>query len=132
MDRCPLVLIEWLDSRQPSAGWNRLSSYEPAGACLCASVGWLIHDGKDMKALAPNMADIGDEEEDMQALGIIHIPAPAVKRIVALTEATSFPCADAISCCAPELAQKQPRSSRSSRTADRAAPLLPSRQRLQK
>jgi hypothetical protein len=66
-------------------------------------VGWLIHDGKDVKALAPNMADIGDEEEDMQALGIIHIPAPAVKRIVALTEVTSSSCADAVSCCAPEL-----------------------------
>jgi hypothetical protein len=38
MDRCPLVLIEWLDSRQPSGGWNRLSSYEPAGACVCPAL----------------------------------------------------------------------------------------------
>jgi hypothetical protein len=89
MDSCPLVLVEWLDSRQPSPRWQYLSRYEPASACLCTSVGWLIHDGPDVKALAPNMADIGDKDDDMQASGIIHIPTPAVKRVVRLIEESS-------------------------------------------
>jgi hypothetical protein len=68
MSKCPLVMVEWVDSRQPSAGWQWLSKYEPGTACDCASVGWLIHDGDDVKALAPNMADLGDSD-DMQDVG---------------------------------------------------------------
>jgi hypothetical protein len=85
MNDCALVLVEWLDSRQPTQAWRHLADYEPAEACICASVGWLIHDGPDVKALAPNMADIQDNEE-LQASGIIHIPTPAIKRIVRLVE----------------------------------------------
>ena len=59
MSKCPLVMIEWVDSRQPGPGWRWLSSFKPSGPCDCASVGWLIHDGDDVKALAPNMADLG-------------------------------------------------------------------------
>jgi hypothetical protein len=29
------------------------------GGCGCASVGWLIHDGPEVKALAPNLDDLG-------------------------------------------------------------------------
>lgn len=85
MSKCPLVVIEWVDSRQPTADWQWLSKFEPAGACDCASVGWLIHDGDDVKALAPNMADLGDSG-DMQVSGVIHIPVPAIRRIVPLVE----------------------------------------------
>jgi hypothetical protein len=84
MTDCALVLIEWLDSRQPSPSWQRLDRYEPSDACVCASVGWLIHDGAEIKALAPNTADI--EDDSVQASGIIHIPTPAVRRIVRLAE----------------------------------------------
>lgn len=85
MSKCPLVMIEWVDSRQPTQGWQWLSSYEPATACDCASVGWLIHDGSEVKALAPNMADLGNGD-DMQASGVIHIPTLAVRRAVPLAE----------------------------------------------
>jgi hypothetical protein len=125
MDSCPLVLIEWLDSRQPLAGWRKLSSFKPEGACMCASVGWLVHDGADVKALAPNMGDVADGG-DMQALGIIHIPAAAVKRVVNLIEVASASWL-AASCRAPDSGQKQPRSSRSSKPSDRAVPLPPSK-----
>ena len=86
MSKCPLVMVEWVDSRQPEPGWRWLSSFKPSGGpCDCASVGWLIHDGDDAKALAPNMADLGDGD-DMQASGVIQIPTPAIRRIVPLDE----------------------------------------------
>lgn len=78
-----LVLVEWHDSRQPTSAWQKLADYEPQPACLCASVGWLIHDGDDVKALAPNVADLDD---DMQASGVIHIPAACVRKMVPLVE----------------------------------------------
>ena len=85
MNACPLVMVEWVDSRQPEPGWRWLSSFKPMAVCDCASVGWLIHDGDDVKVLAPNMADLGDRD-DMQASGVIQIPTPAIRRIVRLDE----------------------------------------------
>lgn len=84
-----LVMIEWEDSRQPEPGWVRLTDFQPDKACLCVSVGFLVHDGDETKALAPNMADI--EGDNMQASGIIYIPTRCVKRIVPLEESTSSP-----------------------------------------
>ena len=83
---CPLVLIEWEDSAQPIPGWVYLSDFETKGAVHCASVGWLIHDGKKVKALAPNMGDLGDENS-AQASGIIRIPARCISKISKLKEA---------------------------------------------
>ncbi|MGC1460069.1 MAG: hypothetical protein WA825_17465, partial [Steroidobacteraceae bacterium] len=51
---CPLVLIEWEDSRQPAGSWTRLEGFALGDICRCASVGWLVHDGARKKALAPN------------------------------------------------------------------------------
>jgi hypothetical protein len=82
---CPLVLIEWEDSRQPTGAWSRLSGFKPADICRCASVGWLIYDGRDRKVLAPNMGDIGDEH-NAQMSGTINIPASCITRIKAVRE----------------------------------------------
>jgi hypothetical protein len=88
MDTCRLVMVEWVDSRQPVPGWQMLSTFRPADACACCSVGWLIHDGADVKALAPNVADLGDGD-DMQASGVIHIPTACITRIIPLIEESS-------------------------------------------
>lgn len=79
------MLIEWEDSTQPVPRWVYLANLENAPAVKCASVGWLIHDGKDVKALAPNMGDLGDSDS-AQASGIIRIPARCIIRVVLLTE----------------------------------------------
>ena len=79
------MLIEWEDSTQPIAKWIFLADFERGDAVKCASVGWLIHDGDDVKALAPNMGDLGDEDS-AQASGIIRIPARCITRIVRLVE----------------------------------------------
>ena len=88
---CPLVLIEWEDSRQPIPGWMCLSAFDKAEICKCVSVGFLLDDGLDQKVLAPNMADIEDKH-NIQTSGVIHIPAKCVLRITPPVEinATSF------------------------------------------
>ncbi len=75
-----LVLIEWIDSVQPVSNWVYLSDYKPHQPIKCVSVGYLIHDGKDVKALAPNMGETGSEI-NIQAAGIIHIPSCSILKI---------------------------------------------------
>ena len=82
---CPLVLVEWEDSRQPDPGWVHLAGADPGEISKCTSVGWLIYDGPEKKVLAPNMADIEDEQ-NIQVCGIIQIPASCVTRIVRVEE----------------------------------------------
>ena len=81
---CQLVMMEWVDSAQPSSEWQRLSEYKNPEIVRCVSVGWLIYDGDEVKALAQNMGDVG--QESMQVSGIIRIPARCVVRTVELPE----------------------------------------------
>jgi len=78
-------MIEWEDSAQPISAWSYLSSFEPTGIVRCASVGWLIRDGDDMKALAPNMGAVNDERS-LQVSGVIQIPTSCVLRVTRLSE----------------------------------------------
>jgi hypothetical protein len=83
-----LVLIEWEDSRQPNGAWKYLSGHPSWDSVKCASVGWLVHDDKQKKVLAPNMGDI-DDANNMQLSGEIVIPTSCVLSIKKLTEFTS-------------------------------------------
>jgi hypothetical protein len=82
---CPLVFVEWEDSAQPAPSWVYLANFEEPTAVKCVSVGWLIHDGDDVKALAPNMGEV-DDDENLQVSGVMRIPARCVSRIVRLSE----------------------------------------------
>ena len=84
MTTCPLVMIEWEDSAQPSPSWAFLANTKPSRAVRCVSVGWLIENGKKVKALAPNMGDLG--ESDVQVSGVIRIPARSVVKVTRLKE----------------------------------------------
>ena len=78
-DKTPeLVLIEWEDSAQPVSGWCWLNETTWGHIVICRSVGWLIHDGEDIKVLAPNLGDLDGE---LQACGVIRIPARSVTRV---------------------------------------------------
>jgi hypothetical protein len=83
--QCPLVLIEWEDSAQPTSAWEHLTSWEPGGVIRIASVGWLIRDGKRMKALAPNMGGF-DGKALVQVSGVIRIPTRCVVSVARLGE----------------------------------------------
>ena len=83
---CPLVMIEWEDSAQPIPNWSYLASFEAPGTIRCVSVGWLIRDDAQMKALAPNMGAI-DDENSVQVSGVIQIPTRCVLHVTPMTEA---------------------------------------------
>lgn len=77
-----LVLIEWVDSRQPTAAWRRVSDLDYLSECRCTSVGFLLRETADAKVLAVSVADEGDE---MQAMGVYVIPTAAVLSVKLLT-----------------------------------------------
>lgn len=79
----PLVLVEWEDSAQPIAAWQYLDDLGPFNIVRCQSVGFLVHDGDDVKVLAPNIGNIGGEHA--QASGLMRIPARCVTRIKKLS-----------------------------------------------
>lgn len=85
MTDCPLVMIEWEDSVQPVGAWTHLAGYKPAPTMRIASVGWLIHDGKDSKSLAPNIGGLEDEHS-AQMTGVIQIPTRCVVSVQKLKE----------------------------------------------
>jgi len=82
--KCPLVMVEWVDSARPVPDWIYLADYPEPSVVRCVSVGWLIHDGAHVKALAPNMGDVGTD--NMQVSGVIRIPARCIVCIVELDE----------------------------------------------
>lgn len=85
MSSCPLVMIEWEDSAQPVSGWAHLESVEPGSVVQCASVGWLIHDGADLKVIAPNFGGL-ESEHNAQVSGVIRIPTRCVRAVHKLKE----------------------------------------------
>jgi hypothetical protein len=82
---CPLVMIEWEDSAQPIPAWRFLADFEAPGIIVCTSVGWLIRDDDDVKALAPNMGGI-DNKNSVQVSGVIQIPTRCVRHVTPLAE----------------------------------------------
>ena len=79
---CPLVCVEWEDSMQPIARWQWIEDFTETSHSLCVSVGWLIHDGKQTKVLAQNIA--GLTEDSRQVSGVIRIPARCIVNITTL------------------------------------------------
>jgi len=85
MGDCPLVIIRWLDSRQPCGKWRYLSALPDAKPVEVATVGWLVRDTPDVKVVCQNIGDL-DDPEKAQASGIMAIPARCVLSIERLTE----------------------------------------------
>lgn len=85
MGNCPLVIIRWLDSRQPCGQWRYLSALPESNPVEVASVGWLVKDTPDVKVVCQNIGDLGDPEK-AQASGIMAIPTRCVLSVERLTE----------------------------------------------
>lgn len=86
MSAAKLVQIVWVDSRQPTAAWQRVAHLDYLHECRCTSVGYLLRDDAQAKVLAATVADDGDE---MQATGVFVIPTAAVLSLQPLTSSSS-------------------------------------------
>jgi hypothetical protein len=85
MAACPLVIIRWLDSRQPCGQWRYLSTLPEARPVEVATVGWLLQDTADVKVVCQNVGDL-DNPDKAQASGIMTIPTRCVLSVERLTE----------------------------------------------
>lgn len=81
MSTLALVRIEWLDSAQPTSGWQWTADFDKRLPHKCVSVGFLVQDDTRAKVLAPNMAASSGGEDYDQASGLITIPAAAVIKV---------------------------------------------------
>ena len=86
MADCPLVIIRWLDSRQPYGQWRYLSALPDARPVEVATVGWLVKDTAEVKVVCQNVGDL-EYPEKAQASGIMTIPTRCVLSVERLTEA---------------------------------------------
>jgi hypothetical protein len=82
---CPLVIIRWQDSRQPSGSWRYLSALPDTTAVEVATVGWLLKDTDDVKVVCQNVGDLNNPE-NAQASGIMTIPTRCILSVEKLTE----------------------------------------------
>jgi len=82
----PLVLIEWVDSMQPSPSWAYLNDLPSVEIVHCKSVGWLVAETDEVKMLAPNLGNLQDED-GKQGSGFIRIPTACVVKETTLVEA---------------------------------------------
>ena len=101
MDRAdlpPLVLIEWLDSGQPSPAWQWLDSLEERRPHRCVSVGFLVQDGAQAKVLAPNLGASDGHGGFDQASGLTTIPTASVIRILRVSGSAALLCSPASAC----------------------------------
>ena len=85
MGNCPLVIIRWLDSRQPCGQWRYLSTLPDSRPVEVATVGWLVRDTADVKVVCQNIGDL-QHPEKAQASGIMTIPTRCVLSVERLTE----------------------------------------------
>lgn len=84
MKKRRLVLIEWVDALGCSPIWETIADPLAPTLATCRSVGWLAHDGEDIKVVVPHIHD-GAEGLD-NGCGDMAIPARSVTRIVDLEE----------------------------------------------
>jgi hypothetical protein len=113
-EACPLVLIRWQDSRQPTSAWRFLSDVGEPSAVECATVGWLLKDNRDVKVVCQSVGDL-DDPENAQASGVMTIPARCVISIERLEEIE--PLSGPSSCQAPATEQMPPQTSQLSLTS---------------
>ncbi|MBS0251199.1 MAG: hypothetical protein JSR78_09055 [Proteobacteria bacterium] len=85
MADCPLVIIRWLDSRQPSGQWRYLSDLPEVRPVEVASVGWLLRDTAEAMVICQNVGDL-EAPNKAQASGIMTIPTRCVLSVERLTE----------------------------------------------
>jgi len=79
-----MVLVEWVDSRLPTARWQFMEDYIIPSICDCLSIGFLIEKNKTQLVLASHLGDW--DNEDKQIAGVTVIPTCSVRKITILND----------------------------------------------
>jgi hypothetical protein len=75
-----LYVVEWVDSQQPEHGWRFLDADDSYSPILVRSVGSVIRQSNpEVVVLCPSLSVL-DEDGDIQAMGVLRIPARAIIR----------------------------------------------------
>jgi hypothetical protein len=83
----PLVLVTWVDSRQPSAGWAWWKPLKDTWRVpVIRTAGFILHNDEEQLVLASSLSD-ADEDGDHQYLGAILIPRCCVRICETLRDA---------------------------------------------
>ena len=77
-----MVLVEWEDSVVPVSKWCHLEDLPELKVIKCVSVGFIVGESDRVLMLAPNMGDVGTDNE--QASGCIQIPKSGILQQVGL------------------------------------------------
>lgn len=81
-----LKLVEWVDSRQPTRGWQFIDDIELQHV-VCVSVGYEISSNDERIVLAATIGDI--ETNDAQCMGAITIPVCAIRKMADLSQSAT-------------------------------------------
>lgn len=77
-----LVLVEWVDSRGVSQGWEELDDMKKREFCVVRSAGWLFQNTDEFIQIVPHMGTNPD-----QGCGDMVIPRSAVLSVTDLVPA---------------------------------------------
>ena len=90
MNNPPLVVVEWVDSAQPTGTWQWLDDINVRAPHRCLSVGFLLQDNEHVKVLAANVAACSGRDDWDQASGVMTIPTTAVRKLSYLSARPSL------------------------------------------
>lgn len=78
-----MTYIKWIDSRGVGSQWIQMKHIEQHNACICESVGWIIHEDDSVIEIAPHRSDI-ESGDQMQVCGEMVIPKVAILERITL------------------------------------------------
>jgi hypothetical protein len=73
--------IEWLDSRQPSSGWQFAEGFEPESVVRVRTLGFVLQENEEAVVVAQNAAYDGFRQPVTQISGVMTIPRCCVLEI---------------------------------------------------
>jgi len=72
-----MVLIEWVDSRQPTKGSQFLEDMEMPSTSKCLSIEWLLDEDAERVVIAVHR---NDQDQYDQVMGVMVIPSCSIKK----------------------------------------------------
>jgi len=76
-----LILIEWVDSKGITSGWEYIEDIEPLKPDYCRSIGFLIEDNEEYKTIAQTIGTT-------QLMARMTIPACSIKKMKVITSSS--------------------------------------------